>query len=505
MSGFASIAKGGGAGGSSTANASSTTQFGETLVAQLSPAAQATFANGLNPTLFLSRSIGEGSTTTTASGSAFLQSGTATTGSAAIQIRRGLTYRAGQGSLCRMTSIFGPPVADTYQLTGFGNVECGFYFGYKGLDFGVHHFTGGYREVRALAVTVGVADGTAVTVTLNGESKTVTINGNSNVYQTAWEISQADWSQTGGGWVTETSGSTVNFVALKAEPRAGSYSATGTGLTATFSTFIGGISPTAVFVSQSQWSVDTMDGNGPSRMVLDKSKGNVYQVGFQYLGYGNTRFAIEDPNTGQFQSCHMIRQANSRTTPVLKDPHLSAIWAVSNVGSTTSTHMTGASGAIFCEGEVLRNIGPAFSAFTSNSDVDTAEEPVITVKSNRVFGVNAGYGEIDISTLSVSVPTTGAHYVVLRLYKNLRLTGPVNFVRVNSLQSIASYDTSATSYTANQNTLVATYVIPFGGSVNLDLKGDNFFLSVGESLTVTAEASTQNATVAVALTWFEDQ
>jgi len=505
MSGFASIAKNGGAGGSSTTNAASTTQFGETLVAQLNPSSQATFVNGLNPTLFISRSIGTGATTTAFSGSAFLNSGTSITGSAAIQMRRGLTYRAGQGSLCRMTSIFGPPVADTYQLTGFGNVECGFYFGYRGLDFGVHHFTGGYREVRALAVTVGVAGGTSVTVTLNGEPKTVTINGNSNIYQTSWEIAQQDWTQTGGGWVTETSGSTVYFVALRALPRNGTYSATGAGLTATFSTFQGGISPTPVFVSQSQWNVDTMDGNGPSRMVLDKTKGNVYQVGFQYLGYGNTRFAIEDPNTGQFQPCHMIRQANSRTTPVLKDPHLSAIWTVSNAGSTTSTHMTGASGAIFCEGEILRNIGPAFSAYAANADVDNAPEPVITIKANRVFGVNAGYGELDISTLSVSVPTTGAHYVVLRIYKNLRLTGPVNFTRVNALQSIASYDTAATGYTANQNTLVATYVIPFGGSVNIDLKGDNFFLSVGESLTVTAEASTQNATVAAALTWFEDQ
>jgi hypothetical protein len=167
--------------------------------------------------------------------------------------------------------------------------------------------------------------------------------------------------------------------------------------------------------------------------------------------------------------------------------------------------MTGASGAIFCEGEVLRNIGPAFSAYVTNSDVDTAEEPVLTVRSNRLFRGNVGYGEIDVSTLSVTIPATGAHYVVVRIYKNLRLTGPVNFVNVNESQSIASYDTAATGFESNQNTLVATYVVPFGGSVNVDLKGDNFFLSVGESLTITAQSDTTNAVVACALTWFEDQ
>lgn len=106
MSGFALIAKNGGqgAGGSNTTNASSTTQFGEALVAQLTPASQATFVKGLNSTIFLSRSIGNGATVTAASGSAFVKSGTASTGSAAVQMRRGLSYRAGQGSLFRGTT-----------------------------------------------------------------------------------------------------------------------------------------------------------------------------------------------------------------------------------------------------------------------------------------------------------------------------------------------------------------------------------------------------------------
>jgi hypothetical protein len=507
MSGFASIARNGGqgAGGSNTANAAGTSQFGEALVAQLTPSAQATFVHGLNVINFITRSIGAGSSVTSYSGSAFLQSGTAATGSAAIQMRRGLTYRPGQGSLCRVTSIFGPPVADTYQLCGLGNVESGFYFGYRGLDFGVHHFTGALREVRKLTIAAGVAGGTSVTVTLNGESKTFTVSGGSSVNQTSWEISYEDWTNIGGGWVAEAYDGTIYFIALRTGARTGTYSATGGTLDATFTQFIAGTSVAGTFVSQSDWNIDKLDGSGPSRMVLDKTKGNVYQVGFQYLGYGNTRFAVEDPQTGQFQACHMIRQANVRTTPVLKDPHASVIWTVSNAGSTTSTHMTGASGAVFCEGEVTRNIGPAFSAYGVNSDVDGVEEPVLTVRSNRIFRNNVGYGELDISTLSATVPSTGAHYVVLRVYKNLRLTGPVNFTNVNADQSIASYDTAATGFSANQNTLVASYVVPFGGSVNLDLKGDNFFLSVGESLTITAQASTNNAVVTCALTWFEDQ
>lgn len=508
MSGFASIARnnGQGAGGANTDNAAATTQFGEALVAQLSPAAQATFVNGVSVVNFITRSIGAGSSISSVGNSAVLQSGTASTGSAAIQMRRGLTYRPGQGSIFRGTAVFGPTVANNYQLIGFGNVESGYYFGYSGTNFGVHHFPDGIREVRKLTVDAGVASSTSVTVTLNGESATYSIAGGSSTNQTAWEISQQDWTNVGGGWVAEEYDGIVYFIALKPGTRNGSYSTSGTGLTATFSQFITGSSANATFVSQSAWNIDTMDGNGPSRMVLDPTKGNVYQVGFQYLGFGNARFAIEDPQTGQFQACHMIRNANSRLTPVLKDPHVSGIWAVSNVGSTTSTHMSGTSGAVFCEGEVLRNIGPAFSYNAVNTDVDTVEKPVLSIRSNRIFGSNAGYGEIDFSTFTAATPgASNSHYMIFRIYKNLRLTGPVNFTNVNATQSIASYDTAATGYSANQNSLIATYVINAGSSLSVDLKGDNFFLAVGESLTVTAESSVNNQTGACALTWFEDQ
>lgn len=512
MSGFASIARnaGGGAGGSNTTNAASTTQFGEMLVAQLNPASQAFFADGINPQQFLTRSIGVGASVTEVSGNATLQSGTATTGSASVSMRKGVSYRAGQGSLFRGTALFGPPVDNTYKLIGFGNVECGYYFGYQGLNFGIHHFPDGIRSVWKLDVNAGgVANGSNVVFTLNGESKTYTINGGSIENQTAWEISQQDWTNVGGGWVAEEFDGNVYFIALRNGARTGSYSATLAGSPiGVFTSFVAGATPNATFISQSAWNIDTMDGNGPSRMVLDPTKGNVYQIGFQYLGYGNARFAIEDPQTGQFQSCHMIKNANFRTTPVLRDPHVTGIWTASNNGSTISTHMSGASGAIFVEGNVLRNIGPSFSYYNSKSNIDdNPETPVLSIRANRIFRTQAGFGEITPSTLTATVPGTGNHFMIVRIYKNARLTGPVNFTNVNDSQSIAAYDTGATGVSLNNGVLLATYVLPFAdGQIVVDLKGDNYSLASGDVLTVTGQAeSATAATLAVAITWFEDQ
>lgn len=322
MSGFATIARNGSGNGISgqSNNAAATTQFGETAVAQLSPSSQAILTHGINPVTFVTASIGTEASVTSSGNLAVLQSGTATTGSATLSLRRNIAYRAGQGSLGRMTAIFGTPAANNYQLVGLGNADCGYYFGYQGTNFGVMHITDGYREVRKLTVTAGVATSTSVTITLSGEARSFSIAGGGTVNQTSWEISQQDYTNMAGGWKAEAYDGTVYFIALTAGPRNGTYSAAGTGLTATFSQTQAGVATTVNFVSQSQWNVDTMDGDGPSRFNLDKTKGNVYQVGFQYLGFGNARFAIEDSNTGQFQPVHMLKLANTRTTPVLRDP-----------------------------------------------------------------------------------------------------------------------------------------------------------------------------------------
>ena len=145
------------------------------------------------------------------------------------------------------------------------------------------------------------------------------------------------------------------------------------------------------------------------------------------------------------------------------------------------------------------------------TDVDnTPELPILSVRSDRVFSNDVGYSELDISSLSVSVVDSagaGSKYMTIRVYKNLRLSGPVNWPHVNEAQSCAVYDTGATGFTSNQNTLVATYVLGFQSTLNIDLKGDNFFLSVGESLTLTAQAGDATGAdfVSCALTWFEDQ
>lgn len=509
MSGFSytslSRVGGSGTGGESTPYAIS--GFGEMLVVQSTPTAQGTFVHGINNIIFLTGTNGTSSIVTAASGTLSLSSGNSTSGSAFCELKRGAKYRAGEGSACRITSIFGPGVPNTRQMCGLGNIESGYYFGYSGEDFGIFHKQVCGRELRLLTVTVGVASTTNVTITLNGSAITVPVAGGSSILQTAAQIAAKDYTGVGSGWRAEALGSTVYFIAIRAGSQSGTYSATGTGLTAAFTQVAVGFNETIDFVSQSQWNLDTADGTGPSRFDINPQIGNVYQVQFQYLGYGNALFSVEDPRTGKLSGVHTIRNSNSRTATVLRDPNVHAGWSVENNGSAIATHMSGASAVTFTEGLIVRSVGIAYSINASKSGVTTAV-PILSLRANSIYKGKGCYGEIDLNSLSAACIIGGSATRSSRIfiYKNSVLSGPTNWIAVDAAagRSIASYDTSSTGFGLNNGFLMKSYLITNGTTIIENLTDFGMYLSAGETITIVAEA-TDSSVIDVSLSWYEDQ
>jgi hypothetical protein len=506
MSGFnviSSISKVGS--GPATAGNATNTMFGEISVSNKTVVGQGAFIKGYNDILFVSASNGAGSAATVSSGSLIVTAGTVATGSCTVRLKRGIKYRPGQGSITRGTAIFGTPQNNCLQVFGAGNTECGYYFGYQNTNFGIMRLNGGIREVRTLTIAAGVSSTTNVTITLSGVPVTFAIAGGSNVNQTSYEISKQDYTNIGGGWYAEAHDGVIDFIALTVGPRSGSYDATGSGLTATFSQSVLGVVQTTEFVSQSAWNIDTMDGKGVSGFMLNPAKGNVYQVGYQYLGYGNAVFSVENSRTGKIEPCHNFINANSITTPVLRDPFTFARWSVENSGNTVATYVTGASAACFIEGQVNRNIGIVFAATGSKSSV-TTEVPILSVRNDRYTLGRSNYGEMLLNIVSAGVVIGGSatRSGVVRVYKNLQLTGPVNFTRFSASRSIASYDTAATGFSLNDGYLLYAYTVVNGASIVSDLSNEGFFIDPGEIVTITVSAS-DSASFDVTMNWNEDQ
>lgn len=512
MSGFTSLGKKSSGLGGGTGNSNAMGPFGTALVSNLTPTSQGTFVYGTttNNLQWLTSSNGTGSGVSISEGIMSCTSGASISGSATVKLPRYVKYRAGQGVVCRMTAIFDSGAPDTKQLAGIGNRESGYFFGRDGTSFGILHRETSKRMIYSM--TVSAQASVTVTVTLGGVSMSFSIVGGSNANQTAYLISQADYSQVGSGWMAEASGATVYFISDVPGPIGGTFGINvgGVSIVTAASTVQAGVLPTETFISQSQWNIDTMDGAGTSRVSIDPTKGNVYGIGYQYLGFGDPVFSIENPETGLLQDVHRIQTANKRTSVVVRNPCMSAQWDAINSGSlATSVTVKGASAAVFNEGIVSRNVGVSFAATGVVSSVSTTIVPVLTIRANRVYGAQCNYGEL--SPFSLTVGNTAGNSATNKIlkvfvYKNSGLGGPVNFQYVDSTRSIASVDTSATSLSTNAKTqLMLSSIISANDAVTFNIDAE--YVANGDSLTVAVQrggsADVEQALVSIG--WFEDQ
>jgi len=484
-----------------------TTGFGEIRTSRITPQGQGDFVHGVSNRVFTTSSFA-GGTVAAVDGVCELDSGTNANGSATVQLRRGLKYRPGQATLMRITALYDDPDAGNAQFVGAGTAESGYFVGYFGTNFGILHSQTAQREVRTYTVTTG--EGTAnVTVTLDGDSVVVPVTGGSDLTQTAYQLSLADYSQVGrGGWLADVVGDTVYFVSARASSQfTGSYSIAGTTIAGTFSRHIEGLDATNTFIPSSSFNVDKLDGTGPSGMVFDPQMGNVFEISFQYLGFGNCQFSIEDPEDGKFTKFHQIKNANSRITPVLKNPNVAALATSANIGGTTNVKLKTASIGGFIEGDVIA-LDPKFAKTFTFSGVDSPTyKPLFLLKANRLFNGKSCFGEIDILRI-LGANTVNNKALTIGLFLGAEVTGDVNFQNVAAVDSIASYASlSPTTQTiTNLASLQPFHEVLVGSDSSAidDVANLRFAFGVGRTILV-AIKTTGPVDGAVGINWFEQQ
>ena len=234
---------------------------------------------------------------------------------------------------------------------------------------------------------------------------------------------------------------TVYFIAARSNATStGSYSVSGASIDGSFARTKAGEAQTNTFIAQSSFNGDTLDGKGPSTMTIDPAKGNIFQISFQYLGFGNAIFDIEDPETGKFTMFHTIKNANSRITPVLKNPNVAVLATSANIGGTTSKTLKTASMAGFIEGDT-KTLDPKFSKLFSFSGINTATyKPLAAIKVNRVFNGESCFGEIDILRIAGS-NTVNNQSVTIALFLGAKISGDVNYQYVEQEESVVSTTT----------------------------------------------------------------
>lgn len=424
-----------------------------------------------------------------------ISTGTTIYSQAYLQSRKRLRYRSGQGVIGRFTALYTSPVTSSYQVVGFGHAEDGVYFGYKDLEFGILWSSRGKREVQTLTITTASTTAQNVTVTLNGVAFTVAVTNSANIQRTVYEISQGIFT----GWKAAARGATIIFVADAVGNKAGAFSLTATTAIGTFAETQAGQATTEVFIPQTDWNGDKLDGTGSSEITADWTKGNVFQIDIQYLGFGVIVFKVEtatnNSNNAEFVTVHTIKNPNTRILSNFGNPSFPFSMAVYSTGSTTNLTVKCASFAGFIEGEKFTH-GNRFTYTNTLTNVGASNfHALFTFRNLYYYGNRVSQAVVNLLSITAAIKHTSP--VIIYLIKNATLLGNPNFTNYSST-SCTMWDTASTTCTySDNNQVVWSGSLGETGQISFEF-ADEITLQPGESLTVAAKSTTGTPSYVVA-------
>lgn len=474
-----------------TPPAESKTAFGEQSVAEPTPIIQVKFTYSVNTALVDVRENQSG-TVTHSNRQAVLSTGAATNSSAEIRSLRILKYNPGQGAMARFTAKFSAGVAGSTQVIGIGIESDGLFFGYNGTSFGVLHRRNGSPEVRTLTVSTGSSTNESITITLDGVTASVAVTNTGSTTLTANEIAAHDYSDTGAGWTAKAVGPKVEFTSWNAATHAGTYSLSGASTAVgSFAQNVAGAAPTETWTAQENWNGrDKFDGAGLTGVNLDPTKGNVFQVKYQWLGYGLLSFYVEDPDDGELHLVHAIAYSNANSAPSLGDPSMAISANVTNTSNATAVTLATASMAAFVEGKE-EFVGVRLGARSTKTDVTTSLRPILSVRQGTYFNSKAVKTFCKILRGAFAVEHSKPVNIVI--IEDGALTG-ASFSRISGGVSAMEVDTAATAISGGTE----TWAVPLGqkGNELVAFTDDYFAYNITPGKVVTFAGIANSGTLA---------
>lgn len=253
------------------------------------------------------------------------------------------------------------------------------------------------------------------------------------------------------------------------------------------------------FIAQTDWNVDKMDGQGgltnPSNMLLNQQAGNVYQISYQWLGFGSITYYIENDSTGSFVPVHQIKYANNNTQPSIFNPALPIIFETKNIDTINEVIMKTSSAAGFVQGKRVLT-GPVFAQ--SNNAASSTNSNILTIKNRDTFAGKTN--KVIVYGRDISIAADGTASVVIDVYRNATLTTP-SYTDIETNQSVVEYDTSGT-YSAGTGTKIVSFGLAKTDSSYIPFEDFKFELIPGDTVSFISNGS--NTSVTCGISWTED-
>jgi hypothetical protein len=407
------------------------TAFGEVLVGQLTPQIQFDYSNGepYEVQAPIYRNILSGTTYTYGNGLLTIGATAAAPGTNTIikvNSSEYTKYKPGLGLDARFTVVFNSNNgAGINQYAGLFTPENSLTFGYFDTNgFCIRYGRGGLQQIVDIDITAGTSNGNQISIDFGGTTVTTTgLTAGNTIVQAANRITEAinaSLALNTYGWkatyyratttattytirVTRNYASTTNITV--SVTNAGGYTITAPNIVRN------GQDTTYVYYPQADWTIDTCLGltvgtlqtryiKNSSGFQLDPTKGNIYRIVFQYLGFGMLTFYVENRYTGVFMPVHQIQYANSATVLSVTSPNYKLGFSIEN-STTTPITLAGASFSAFLQGVAVP--APLYRSYPNLISGNTGGALTISKENSRVI---FGFRILETKTSSNSTGTT---------------------------------------------------------------------------------------------------
>jgi hypothetical protein len=205
----------------------------------------------------------------------------------------------------------------------------------------------------------------------------------------------------------------------------------------------------AIYAKQSDWNIDTMDGNGPSGIALDFEKTQLFFLDFEWLGVGRCRLGFVV--SGLIYYAHQFLFTNTLSTVYMSTPNLPLRSELTNDGTGAAASMEQICSTVISEGG-MDKLGIYRSASTDGTAVTAASTGTIYAvvglrKKSNYIGCSV---EIDSVSLQIQTASEKLEWMLL-----LNPTVASTFTYADISRSACQYAKGATANTVTNGLKIA--------------------------------------------------
>ncbi len=195
-------------------------------------------------------------------------------------------------------------------------------------------------------------------------------------------------------------------------------------------------------IPQSQWNKDTLDGNGPSRYILDITKTQLFMTDFEWLGVGRVRcgFSIDGYNI----IAHEFYNSNHIPTVYMSNPNLPVRCEIRNSGD-----QVGAGGSfiqicstVMSEGGYTES-GREFSHTTGLRPVGIGTTvPIMAIRLKNSFKGYPNRATVKLEDITVFSSGSNVKYEVVKLKSSTGINTTGEWISEHP-ESVVEYNITA--------------------------------------------------------------